>query len=144
MNNVNDLPECENWQSKVGALNDTQMQKPFEMLKEFDEEEYVQIRVLSAQKFAVSPDSYFKKPSEFDLKLKKLRTSISSKNKKRLLEIDTLIIHIHGGGFIATSSFSHLGYLMQWANQIPNAAIFSIDYRLAPKNKFPDQIDDCW
>lgn len=27
---------------------------------------------------------------------------------------------------------------------IPRAAIFSIDYRLAPNSKFPDQVEDCW
>ena len=53
-------------------------------------------------------------------------------------KIDTLVIHFHGGGFIATSSFSHQNYTRIWANSLPNAAVFSVDYRLAPKNRFPD------
>ena len=31
-------------------------------------------------------------------------------------EIDTLIIHIHGGAFVATTSFSHQVYTRLWAN----------------------------
>lgn len=60
------------------------------------------------------------------------------------IEIETLIIHVHGGGFIATSSATHQNYLRQFANACPNAVVFSIDYRLAPANRFPCQVDDCW
>lgn len=47
------------------------------------------------------------------------------------LEKGEIIVHIHGGGFIAMSSFSHSNYLRQWAVDT-NVPIFSIDYRLAP------------
>ena len=59
-------------------------------------------------------------------------------------KIDTLVIHIHGGGFIATSSASHQNYLRSWSNSIPNAAFFSIDYTLSPKSRFPGALDDSW
>jgi hormone-sensitive lipase len=48
--------------------------------------------------------------------------------KKR---IDTIIVHIHGGGFIALSSFSSQYYTRKWANAL-NIPIFSIDYRKPP------------
>ena len=57
---------------------------------------------------------------------------------------DNLIIHIHGGGFISQSSFSHQLYTRRWATLIPKSVIFSIDYRLAPKYRFPDPVDDVW
>lgn len=55
----------------------------------------------------------------------------------------TLIIHIHGGGFIGQSTFTHQTYLRKWANEL-KLPIFSIDYRLAPDHKFPEGLDDAW
>ena len=55
----------------------------------------------------------------------------------------TLIIHIHGGGFIGQSTFSHEPYLRKWANEL-KLPIFSINYRLAPDHKFPEGLDDAW
>ena len=54
-----------------------------------------------------------------------------------------LIVHIHGGGFVAMSSRSHQTYSRRWANMIKKP-IFSLDYRLAPNNTYPDGLDDCW
>jgi hormone-sensitive lipase len=42
-----------------------------------------------------------------------------------------LVIHVHGGGFVAMSSGSHQSYSRVWANQL-GVPVFSIDYRLAP------------
>lgn len=62
---------------------------------------------------------------------------LMSKSAREPTEIDTIIIHVHGGAFVATSSYSHQVYTRLWANQLPSAAIFSIDYRLAPDHRFP-------
>lgn len=48
-----------------------------------------------------------------------------------------IIIHIHGGGFMAMSSSYHQNYLRRYANYL-KYPIFSIDYRLAPKFKYPE------
>ena len=42
-----------------------------------------------------------------------------------------LVVHFHGGGFIAQSSASHEVYLRDWAKAL-DAPIISIDYDLAP------------
>ena len=42
------------------------------------------------------------------------------------------------------TSYSHSVYTRIWANMIPNAAIFSIDYRVSPQSKYPDALEDCW
>ena len=57
--------------------------------------------------------------------------------------IDKIIIHVHGGGFVAMSSGSHQNYTRIWANET-NVAIFSIDYRLSPKCQFPAALNDVW
>jgi acetyl esterase/lipase len=42
------------------------------------------------------------------------------------------------------SSGSHLNYTKIWAKMIKRAIICSIDYRLAPKSRFPCQLEDVW
>ncbi|OMJ65927.1 hypothetical protein SteCoe_37414 [Stentor coeruleus] len=66
-------------------------------------------------------------------------SSVSHEGKK----FERLIIHFHGGGYLSQTSFSHQSYSRIWANKI-GEPIFSIDYRLAPENPFPDGIDDAW
>lgn len=62
-------------------------------------------------------------------------------NKEEAEDFKRVIVHIHGGGFVAQSSSSHQLYLNKWANdfEIP---IFSIDYRLAPAAQFPEPLND--
>jgi len=62
--------------------------------------------------------------------------SISWKNKESADTSPFLIIHFHGGGFIAQSSASHEAYLRDWAKGL-NAPILSVDYDLAPEHPFP-------
>lgn len=56
-------------------------------------------------------------------------------NEKLQSHFKRVIIHIHGGGYIAMSSSSHQSYLRKFAKQT-GAAVFSIDYPLAPSHKF--------
>jgi len=56
---------------------------------------------------------------------------------------NSLILHVHGGGFVSMSSGSHQSYTRMWANEL-NIPIFSIDYRLAPKDQFPAALNDVW
>jgi len=54
-----------------------------------------------------------------------------------------IVIHIHGGGFVSLSSLQHKVYLARWTKN-SKMIHFSIDYRLAPKNQYPDPLDDVW
>jgi hormone-sensitive lipase len=59
-----------------------------------------------------------------------------------------LIIHCHGGGFVAQSSRSHEMYLRDWACQL-KVPILSIDYSLAPQAPYPRALEEvlyayCW
>lgn len=51
-----------------------------------------------------------------------------------------VIIHIHGGGFISMPSSSHQSYLTKFVRK-SEAVLFTIDYPLAPQNKFLAIID---
>ena len=62
-------------------------------------------------------------------------------DKFELEDFKTVIVHVHGGGFVAQSSASHQIYLNRWANTF-RKPIFSIDYRLAPDSQFPHPIND--
>ena len=59
------------------------------------------------------------------------------------MKFDKILIDIHGGGFIATTTRSHQTYLRKWANEC-NLVIFAIDYKLAPDSKYPIILDDVW
>ncbi|CAD8072851.1 unnamed protein product [Paramecium primaurelia] len=65
----------------------------------------------------------------------------STRNKE--FNFDKIIIHIHGGGFVAMSSRSHQTYTRKWANNM-RVPIFSIDYKIAPDHPYPEGLDDCW
>jgi len=59
------------------------------------------------------------------------------------MKFDRVVIHFHGGGFVAMSTRSHQIYLRKWARHT-NTVIFSVDYRLAPEFKYPNGLDDAW
>ena len=69
-----------------------------------------------------------------------------TKHEKILAEMNTMfkniIVHIHGGGFIAMSSGHHQPYSRLFCTET-NTPVFSIDYRLAPLAKYPENIHDC-
>jgi hormone-sensitive lipase len=75
--------------------------------------------------------------------MNKFSKFIKQGKSKMNTEIEGIIIHIHGGGFVSGSSGSHRTYLYRWAKSL-NRIIFSIDYRLAPEYTYPACLDDCW
>ena len=62
---------------------------------------------------------------------------------KETNEKKTIMIHVHGGGFVAMSPKSHENYTLKWANYL-KIPIFSIDYRLSPGVAFPKSLDDVY
>ncbi|XP_030875147.1 hormone-sensitive lipase isoform X1 [Leptonychotes weddellii] len=55
----------------------------------------------------------------------------------------SLVVHIHGGGFVAQTSKSHEPYLKSWAQEL-GVPILSIDYSLAPEAPFPRALEECF
>lgn len=81
-------------------------------------DDYVKIKVIHSSKFQNKPNQ---------------------KNNTR----NCIIVHIHGGGFIAMSPSSHQNYTRKWSNQL-GVPVFSIDYRLSPQYRFPHALDDVY
>lgn len=54
-----------------------------------------------------------------------------------------LVVHYHGGGFVAQTSKSHEPYLKSWSQDL-NAPVLSIDYSLAPEAPFPRALEECF
>ena len=56
-------------------------------------------------------------------------------------ESNAIFFHIHGGGFIAQTSKSHVTYLTQWSKDT-GIPILSIDYSLAPQAPYPRGLEE--
>jgi len=76
-------------------------------------------------------------------KISKKSAELCSKRKKLENQEGTVVIHMHGGGFVAMSSASMRIYTSRWCDKL-KMVHFSIDHRLAPKNPYPDALDDVW
>ncbi|XP_068097615.1 hormone-sensitive lipase isoform X2 [Hyperolius riggenbachi] len=72
-------------------------------------------------------------PLSLDLRLRSRPAALSPE----------LIIHFHGGGFVAQTSKSHEPYLKTWAQDL-EAPILSVDYSLAPEAPFPRALEECF
>ena len=121
--------------------------------REFNNKTHIMVRLLYNDNF-----TYNFKSNEFNLTQTQLKSSKKVEVKpsnvrwwmppifneyQGVKDIDKLIIHIHGGGFISMSSNSHQIYTRIWTRdtKIP---VISIDYRLAPEYPYPWALDDCW
>jgi len=76
-------------------------------------------------------------------KMSKAISGICTKRQKSDNQEGTVVIHMHGGGFVAMSSASMRIYAARWCEK-SKMVHFSIDHRLAPKNPYPDALDDIW
>ncbi|XP_067094667.1 hormone-sensitive lipase isoform X1 [Osmerus mordax] len=54
-----------------------------------------------------------------------------------------LLVHYHGGGFVAQTSKSHEPYLKSWSQDL-GCPILSVDYSLAPEAPFPRALEECF
>ena len=67
----------------------------------------------------------------------------NGKRTKKKGHVDAVIFHIHGGGFIMGSSGASRYHTFKYVRET-GYPVFSVDYRLAPENKYPIPISDCW
>lgn len=96
------------------------------------------------------PSSFIgRKPVQVRLISHKIRSGmLGTKGQSGEPPSKGLMIHCHGGGFVAQSSKSHDGYLRDWAKEL-DIPILCIDYSLAPEAPFPRALEEilyayCW
>ncbi len=58
-------------------------------------------------------------------------------------QIDSIIFHVHGGGFISLSSETTQTYTRRWAKSL-GVTVISVDYSKPPKHPFPQAIEDVY
>lgn len=54
---------------------------------------------------------------------------------------DRIVYYLHGGGYVACSPKTHRGFT-SLLSLTANATVLSLEYRLAPENKFPAALED--
>lgn len=62
---------------------------------------------------------------------------------RQLTNLRPLIIFYHGGGWV-WGNMDLYSFLCARLASITNAAVLSVDYRLAPQHKFPVAVEDCY
>lgn len=62
---------------------------------------------------------------------------------EKISNIKSIIIYIHGGGWVTGSVNSYSKVCMDIAKNTSNLVV-AIDYRLAPEHKFPIPLEDCY
>ena len=55
---------------------------------------------------------------------------------------NTLVIHLHGGGFVSIRPKSHEVYLRKFAANLEGVPILSVDYSLSPESAFPTALQE--
>ena len=102
---------------------------------------YVSVTILNNKKL------YFKDEQEESLysyviskfiTSNKDNTQINNEFKK-----NTIIIAIHGGGFVFSSVLLHERYLRKWVKEL-DIPIFGINYSLAPEYRYPEGLNDIY
>ena len=101
---------------------------------------YVSITILHTEKL------YFKNEKE-----EGIMTSIMRSLKKdtvnypinNVIKKNVIMIYIHGGGFISSSTLLHENYLRTWCKEL-NIPIFGINYSLAPEYPYPEGLNDIY
>lgn len=63
-------------------------------------------------------------------------------DKSKKILFSSIILHFHGGGFIASSPQGHESYLRKWTKET-GFVIISVDYSLAPEFPFPCALNQC-
>ena len=122
----------------IGERDENNLNDDLPLIKEKNEgsktdENFVKIKVYYFGKMKFN--SKIKNQNDID--------KVSQELKKGTNEKKTIMIHVHGGGFVAMSPKSHENYTLKWANYL-KIPIFSIDYRLSPGVAFPKSLDDVY
>ena len=69
--------------------------------------------------------------------------SQGNSGKKWAPKSSKLLIYVHGGGFVASSSQTHEIFCRPWCREL-KIPLISIDYSLAPEHVYPRASEECF
>ena len=82
-------------------------------------------------------------PEKDESILDKLLCCSASQCTKKDISKNSIILHVHGGGFITLSPLFHENYIRKIVDKTGVATI-SVDYRFSPEYPFPSALDDVY
>jgi len=101
-------------------------------LKKEDKKYYVSTRLLNSYQLNLN-----KKSQEYFFGFFSPKINLNEKKP------NSLLIHIHGGGFLESNTYMLEGFLRDACNKI-GIPILGIDYGCAPIHKYPEGLNDCF
>ena len=101
---------------------------------------YVSVTILHKEKIYFKDE---KDESMFSSLFGFFKSNEPEKKIENKFRKNTIIIAIHGGGFIGSSTLLHERYLRKWSNML-NIPIFGMNYSLAPKYQYPEPLNDIY
>lgn len=57
-------------------------------------------------------------------------------------ENEFVLLHLHGGGYVMELTDTHRSFALKMADTLRVKELYSLNYRVAPKNPYPDALDD--
>ena len=119
-------------------MSEENIPKPlyYEKIEKPEKKNYVSTRLFNYSEIL------FKKDADKKKSLIKSLNVFSNKNNQ-VANSDTLFIHIHGGAYIASSTFQQEDYLREWCKKL-EMPFLGIDYGLSPEHKYPEPLNDCF
>ena len=111
----------------------------YEKIEKNEKKNYVSTRLFNSSEIIFKKDAEKKK--SFIKNLNNLNPFSNKKNNNE--NNDTLFIHIHGGAYIAGSTFDQENYLREWCKKF-GIPFLGIDYGLSPAHKYPEPVNDCF
>ena len=108
----------------------------YEKIEKIEKKNYVSTRLFNYSEIV------FKKDVDKKKSLIKSLNVFSNKNNQ-VTNMDTLFIHIHGGAYVASSTFQQEDYLREWCKKL-EMPFLGIDYGLSPQHKYPEPLNDCF
>ena len=119
---------------KISKIENNTLPLYLEQIEKSNKENYVSTRLFHSSKITFESERQNPKKSLFNF--------FQQSNQKNETK-NTILIHIHGGGFIATTTFFHEKYLRTWSNTL-KIPIIGINYGLSPQYKYPKGLNDCF
>ena len=93
--------------------------------------------IISNKKAQVSRATNSDETQATKIQVSKIRCRLLQNEIENNKNINSIVLHIHGGGFVSQSPDSHEIYLRDWNFKLNGVPILSVDYSLSPGARYP-------